>query len=204
MRRLSYLFVLVLAAMLALPATVGAAGRTPVDPSIMQPALNPAFTWTCWRMDDKTMCDGEPHDSWTALDIGVPCAGGTIYSTGTQDQTLRRWGDAEGLALHTHGTGDISETLALNPEMTGTTARLSAHFSQRFLYGVPGDASTRVEVLSGNDITVVVPGTGLVIHDVGVKAFDIEGNLLFAHGQHAALELGFDAIFAKVCDALQG
>lgn len=49
MRRLSYLFVLVLAAMLALPATVGAAGRTPADPSIMQPALNPAFTWTCWR-----------------------------------------------------------------------------------------------------------------------------------------------------------
>ena len=46
MRRLSYLFVLVLAAMLALPATAGAAGRTPVDPSIMQPALKPAFTWT--------------------------------------------------------------------------------------------------------------------------------------------------------------
>ena len=97
MRRLSYLFVLVLAAMLALPATVGAAGRTPVDPSIMQPALNPAFTWTCWRMDDKTMCDGEPHDSWTALDIGVPCAGGTIYSTGTKTRlcgggaTLRAW-----------------------------------------------------------------------------------------------------------------
>ena len=202
MRRLSYLFVLVLAAMLALPATAGAAGRTPVDPSIMQPALNPAFTWTCWRMDDKTMCDGELHDSWTALDIGVPCAGGTIYSTGTQDQTLRRWGDAEGLALHTHGTGDISETLALNPEMTGTTARLSAHFSQRFLYGVPGDASTRVEVLSGNDITVVVPGTGLVLHDVGVKACDIEGNLLFAHGQHQALD--FEAAFAKICDALQG
>ena len=201
MRRL--LLTLLATMVLLVPAAAAsAAGRTPVDPSIMQPALNPAFTWTCWRMDDKTMCDGEFHDSWTASDIGVPCAGGTIYSTGTQDQTLRRWGDAEGLALHTHGHGDIGETLALNPEMTGTTARLSAHFSQRFLYGVPGDVSTRVEVVSGNDITVVVPGTGLVMHDVGVKAFDIEGNLLFAHGQHEALD--FDAAFAKVCDALQG
>jgi hypothetical protein len=86
--------------------------------------------------------------------------------------------------------------------MRGTTARLTAHSSQRFTYGIPGDASTRVEVLSGNDITVVVPGTGLVIHDLGVKAVDIEGNLLFAHGQHQALD--FEAAFAKVCDALQG
>lgn len=185
-------------------AAAGAAGRSPVDPSIMQPALNPTFTWTCWRMDDKTMCDGERHDSWTAIDTGIPCAGGTIYSTGTDDRSLRRWGDAEGLALHSHGVADAREKpLALNPEMTGTTARAFGHFSQRFTYGVPGDASTRVEVFSGNDVTVVVPGTGLVMHDVGVKSFDIEGNVLFAHGQHEVLD-DFDAAFAKVCEALQG
>jgi hypothetical protein len=74
MRRLWYLVVLVLATMLGLSATAaaaGAAGRTPVDPSIMQPALNPTFTWVCWRMDDKTMCDGERHASWTAIDTGT-------------------------------------------------------------------------------------------------------------------------------------
>lgn len=90
-------------------AAAGAAGRSPVDPSIMQPALNPTFTWTCWRMDDKTMCDGERHDLWTAIDTGIPCAGGTIYSTGTDDRSLRRWGDAEGLALHSHGVADARE-----------------------------------------------------------------------------------------------
>jgi hypothetical protein len=184
-------------------AAAGATGRTPVDPSIMQPALNPTFTWTCWRMDDKTMCDGERHDSWTAVDTGIPCAGGTIYSTGTDDRTLRRWGDAEGLALHSHGVADARDTLALNPAMTGTTAQAVGHFSQRFSYGVPGDASTRVEVFSGSDVTVVVPGTGLVMHDVGVKSFDIEDNVLFAHGPHEVLE-DFEAAFAKVCDALQG
>lgn len=50
---------------------------------------------------------------------------------------------------------------------------------------------------------MVVPGTGLDIHDVGVKSFDIEGNVLFAHGQHEVLD-DFDAAFAKVCEALQG
>jgi hypothetical protein len=186
------------------PATVaGAAGRTPVDPSITQPALNPTFTWTCWRIDDKTMCDGQRHDSWTAVDTGIPCAGGTIYSTGTDDRFLRRWGDAQGLALHSHGVADTRETLALNPEMTGTTAQAFGHFSQRFSYGIPGDASTRVEVFSGNDITVVVHGTGLVMHDVGVKSFDIEDNVLFAHGPHEVLD-DFEAAFDKVCDALQG
>jgi hypothetical protein len=149
------------------------------------------------------MCDGERHESWTAVDTGLSCAGGTIYSTGTDDRFLRRWGDAQGLALHSHGVADTRETLALNPEMTGTTAEAFGHFSQRFSYGIPGDASTRVEVFSGNDVTVGVRGTGLVMHDVGVKSFDIEGNVLFAHGPHEVLD-DFEAAFDKVCDALQG
>ena len=180
-----------------------ASERTPVDPSIMQPALNPTFTWECWRVDDKTVCDGERHLSWTAADTGLPCAAGPIYSTGTDDRFLRRWGDAAGRALHSHAVANISETLALSPDGTGRTASAVGYFSQRFTYAVPGDQSTRVEVLSGNDVTVVVPGTGLVIHDVGVKSFDIDDNVLFAHGPHDVLE-DFGAAFVKVCDALQG
>jgi hypothetical protein len=186
---------------LAFPA--GAAARTPVDPSIMQPPLNPTFDWSCWRTDDKTVCDGERHLSWTAVDTEIPCAGETMYSTGTDDRFLRRWGDAQGLALQSHGVADIRETLALNPDMTGITARAIGHFSQRFSYAVPGDQATRVEVQSGNDVTVVIPRTGLVMHDVGVKSFDINDNVLLAHGQHDVLD-DFDAAFGKVCDALQG
>jgi hypothetical protein len=133
-----------------------ASKRTPVDPSIMQPALNPTFMWECWRVDDTTVCDGERHLSWTAADTGLPCVAGPIYSTGTDDRFLRRWGDAEGRALHSHGVANISETLALNPDGPGRTASSAGHFSQRFTYAVPGDQSTRVEVLSGSDVTVVV------------------------------------------------
>ena len=131
MRRL-LLAPLTIVILLVSAAAADAIGRTSVDPSIMQPALNPTFTWTCWRMDDRTICDGERHNSWTAVDTGIPCAGGTIYSTGTDDRFVRRWGDAEGLALHSHGVADIRETFSLNPEMTGMTAQAFGHFSQRF------------------------------------------------------------------------
>lgn len=189
---------------LLLPATAGAAtGTTPVDPSIMQPPLEDNFTWRCWRIDHQTVCDGERHDSWMAADTGLPCPGATIYSTATDDRSGRRWGDADGRALHEHFVADIKETLALDPEMTGTTAQGIGRFSLGVSFAVPGDLSTRVVVQSGSDATVVIPGTGLVIHDVGVKAFDIDENVVFAHGQHEVLD-DFDGAFAKVCDALGG
>jgi hypothetical protein len=190
-------------ALLTTPGAAGAAGRSPVDPAIMQPPLNPTFEWNCWRTDGGTVCDGERHLSWTAVDTGLPCPAGTIYSTGTDDRFLRRWGDAQGRALHSHAVADLRDTLSLSPDMTGATARGMGQFSERFTYAVPGDQATRVVAQSGNDVTVVMPGTGLVLHDVGVKSFDIEDNVLFAHGQHPVVE-DFDAAFAKVCAAMQG
>ena len=190
-------------AVLATPAAAGADGRSAVDPASMQPPLNPTFQWSCWRTNGGTLCDGERHLAWTAVDTGLPCQGGTIYSTGTDDRTLRRWGDATGRALHSHGVADIRETLSSSAEMSEPTAQSFGHFSERFSYAVPGDLATRVVIQSGNDVTVVMPGAGLVLHDVGVKAFDIDGNVLFAHGQHPVVE-DFDAAFAKVCAALHG
>ena len=90
-----------------------------------------------------------------------------------------------------------------NSQMTGTTARSIGHFSERFSYGIAGDLSTRVVVQSGSDVTVMIPGAGLVVHDVGVKAFDIDDNVLFACGAHELLD-DLDAAFAKLCDALNG
>lgn len=197
------LFMLLAAiAVLGAPDAAGASGRSPVDPAIMQPPLNPTFDWSCWRTDSGTVCDGERHLSWAAADTEIPCGEGTIYSTGTDDRFLRRWGDEQGRALRSHGVGNITETFALTPGMTGTTARAIGRFSQRFGYAVPGDLSTRFEILSGIDVTVLTAGAGLVMHDVGVKSFDIDDNALLAHGQHEVLE-DFDAAFAKVCNALQ-
>jgi hypothetical protein len=186
------------------PATTANAGaHGTVDPAIMQPPLNPTFTWTCSRSGPGFICDGVRHDSWTAEPTDLPCSAGTIYSTATDDRRLRRWSDAQGRALHSHSVAQIDETLSLDPQLNGITARADGHFSERFLYAVPGELSSRTVIQSGIDVTVTMPGNGLVMHDVGVKAFDIEDNLLWAHGQHDLFP-SFEAGFAKVCDALQG
>lgn len=176
-------------------------GRSPVDPTTITPPLNPSFTWTCQRVGDKTLCEGERHDAWDALNTGIPCGGGFIYSTGTDERTLRRWGDAEGRALHTQGHARIRETLSLSPDMSGRTASAIGQFNDRYRYPVPGDIDSRVQTISGIDVRVTVRGSGVVMKDVGVKSFDIDDNLLFAHGQHDILD-GFDEAFAKVCAAL--
>ena len=43
-------------------------------------------------------------------------------------------------------------------------------------------------------------GVGLVVHELGIKSFDIDDNLLFAHGPHPVLD-DPEGSFAKFCDA---
>lgn len=192
---------LVASSLLAVPAVADAAGRTPVDPATIRPTLNPTFSWSCWRYDSQTVCDGTRHDEWVALDTEFRCAGQPVYSTGTDDRTLRRWGDAEGRALRTHGTATIRETLSLQPDMSGTTARGIGQFSERYQYLVPGDLASRIVAISGIDATVTLPGAGVVFHDVGVKAFDIEDNVLYEHGPKDVLDDGIEAAFDQLCQA---
>jgi hypothetical protein len=46
----------------------------------------------------------------------------------------------------------------------------------------------------------ILPGYGFVLHDTGTKMFDIDDNLLIAHGQHPVV-WDFEGTFAKLCDA---
>lgn len=195
-----------LSAMVLSAVAVGgvSAGRgDSVDPAIMTPTLNPSFTWECWENGAGIICDGERTLSWTAADTGLPCEHGTIYSTGTDTRTLRRVGDADGRGLYSLQTVHISEVLSLSPTFDEIVARAAAHFTERFEYLVPGDLSTRTDTYRGADVILTVPGEGLVLHDVGIKSFDIDDNLLFAHGPHPVVE-DFEAAFAPVCDALAG
>jgi hypothetical protein len=95
---------------------------------------------------------------------------------------------------------DSRETLTLSPDGTGPALAGSAHFEEQFDYIVPGDLASRTDRYSGLDVLVTGPGVGLVIHDVGLKNFDIDDNVLLAHGPHPLLA-DFEGTFAKLCDA---
>jgi hypothetical protein len=195
------LAVLVSVLALLLPASASAGQPDSVDPAIMQPALNPSFApWDCWRTGNGIVCDGTRALSWEGAETGFVCEGRPVYSTGTDERTLRRFGDESGLGLHSTGHADIRETLSLTPDGSGPTLQGIAHFTQHFEYAIPGDLSSRTERFTGIDVTVTGAGVGLVIHDVGIKSFDIEDNVLLAHGPHPVLD-DFEGTFAKLCDA---
>jgi hypothetical protein len=190
--------------LLAISGTATAGQPDTVDPLLMQPPLNPTFApWDCWRSGSGIVCDGERHLSWQGEETPFSCDGRPIYSSGTDDRTMRRWNDAEGRGLKTIVYADLHETLSLTRDGSGRTLEGIGRFSQRFDYGVPGDITTRTDTYRGIDVRITAPGLGLIVHDVGIKSFDLEGNVLFMHGPHPVVEDFFEA-FAGVCPALLG
>lgn len=190
-----------LALVLSVPGTALAGRPAAVDPAIMQPALNPSFApWDCWRAGNGIVCDGQRTESWTNEPIPLQCDGRTVYSTGTDDRTLRRYGDADGLALRSRQHVMINEVLTMQPDGSGPAIYSSARYQEWYEYQTPGDLSTRTDTYLGFDTRATAPGVGLIFHDVGIKSFDIDDNVLLAHGPHPLLE-DFFGTFGKVCDA---
>ena len=189
------------AAMLLAPAATLAGRGDSVDPSIMQPGLNPAFApWGCFRTGAGITCEGHLEAAWTNAEWGLSCDGQPVYSTGTEDRVLVRHGDDEGLALWSRASVEIRETLSLQPDGSGPTLHAAGLWAEHFDYGTPGDASTRVERDTGMNIRISGPGVGVVLRNVGIEAFDIEDNRLIAHGN---LLEDWDAAFLRVCDAFE-
>jgi hypothetical protein len=187
--------------MLATTAGVSAGRQEAVDPSSMTPALNPSFDWECWRAGDTIVCDGERTTEYTAAEA-IPCPdGGWIYATGSAQDTLRRVGDENGLALWTLGTTGIDDVLSRSPAFDGIVGRARGVWSDYYEYAVPGDLSSRRMTRRGFDVLVTIPGQGLIVLDAGNYTVDFEGNLLTAHGPHRVLE-DVEGSFAIGCAAL--
>ena len=189
----------------ALSAPVGvAAGRGDrVDPALMQPPLNASFApFECWRTGTGITCEGHRTLTATGVETGLVCDGRPVYTNEVDVRTQRRYGDANGLALKTIQHVDIRGVLGSEPDLSGQNLTGRGVFQETFEYAVPGDLSTRTDRYTGLDVRVTCPGVGLVVHDVGIKMFDIEDNLLFAHGPHPVVE-DFEAAFAGICPALE-
>ena len=190
---------------LALGAPVGvAAGRgESVDPLLMQPPLNPTFgPWECWRTGTGITCEG--HRTLTALGVETDfvCDGRQVYTNEVDTRTQRRYGDENGLALKTVAHVDIRGILGFDPDLSGPVLTGRGIYEETYYYIVPGDLSSRTDRYTGLDVRITGPGVGLVVHDVGVKTFDIDDNVLFAHGPHPVVG-DFETAFAGVCPALE-
>jgi hypothetical protein len=200
---------LILACALAVTGVGDAsAGRShPVDPALMTPALNPSFDWECWRAADKIVCEGTATESWSGVEI-APCSdGGALYSSGFDSRRIRRVSDSEGRALTSLLFVQARDVTSRSADMSGLLARGMAQFSVSFDWAVPGDFSSRTSILHGVDISVTVPGHGMLLHQVGVISYDFDDNLLFARGVHPIVDdadAAFEQLARQACDALAG
>ena len=194
-----------LAVAMVLATSVSASAGRPdaVDPSLMSPPLNPSFDWECWRTGTGIVCDGERTTTYTAVEA-LPCPDGSwIYASGSAYDTLRRVGDADGLALSTLGTTRIDDRLSRSPDFDGIVGHARGSWSDAYDYPVPGELASRTVTRRGVDVVLTVPGQGMVVLDAGIKSWDIDDNLLFAHGPHPLID-DIEDVLAATCDALAG
>jgi hypothetical protein len=169
----------------------------------MTPPLNPSFTWECWRNAQGIVCDGERTLTYTAVEA-LPCPDGSwVYVTGTDQRTLRRIGDANGLALSAFETVRIDDRLSASASFDGIVGNGRGVWTDSYEYVVPGDLSSRIVTRRGVDVLLTIPGQGLVVLDAGIKSWDIDETILFERGPHALIDDPFGALLA-VCDALAG
>jgi len=192
----------VLALALSAPLTAAAGRGESVDPALMQPPLNASFApWACWRTGTGITCEG--HRTLTNFgETGLVCNGRMMWVDEVDERSQRRYGDENGLALRTVSHVNIRGTLGLEPDLSGINLFGGANYQEHFEYGTPGDLSTRTSRITGWDTRASAPGVGLILHDAGVKTYDIEDNLLFAHGPHPVAD-DFEAAFARLCVAFE-
>jgi hypothetical protein len=172
------------------------------DLAALQPPPNPNLDWDCWVNGKNIVCEAGFVETWDYFEIDDLCAFSFYSVNGSDSRKIRRVHDLQGRQLYSTNLRDIRETLSLNPDGSGPTLRAFGHFTVVLEFGMPGDVSTRTETFKGTDVTIVGPKVGLVLHDNGLKTYDIDDNLIVARGPHP-VALDFEAAFQNVCAAFE-
>ncbi|HET6967006.1 MAG TPA: hypothetical protein VFI44_01960 [Ornithinibacter sp.] len=197
------LFAVVAALGATLPA---AAGPRVVDPSTLQPALNPDFApWTCLEAGQGIVCRGDAAFSYEQEPIGLACPAGDVVISGAGREHMTRWHTADGLATKTVVHLDYpADVFSLAGVEDGPSLTIRGHFNRHYDYLVPGDRDTRVMTEVGAIYLANQPGQGLVLQDTGPVTY--EPGLEFesvasAHGIHDTLtDPGL--VDTLICDTL--
>src|SRR3954453_13472363 len=188
MRRLGTLSLITPALVLAIAAAAAAKSPHEVDPLSMTPPLNPNFTWTCFETGGGPVCQGTWQTSYANEPIDMECDGRPVYVTGTGDERMTRWHDAERRATKTIVSLSYpGDRFSLSPTGDGPSLVVRGHWERHYDYPIPGDLASRVLTELGAVYVANAPGQGVVFHDVGLIRFepgrDFEGIALM-HGPH--------------------
>ena len=151
---------------------------------------------TCQTTGQGTICQGSFSNSDVNADIGLSCGSFQILESATA--TI-------GFTMFYNQAGNVTQTLfhfrlvgTLSNSVTGTSVPEKDDFNQTTTFATPGDFSTVTVTITGADFRVTLPGSGLILHDVGRVVFAAGGTITFEGGPHQVLENQLQ----KLCAAL--
>jgi hypothetical protein len=151
---------------------------------------------TCQTTGQGTICQGSDTGSDVNIDIGVSCGSFHVLlnNTFTERFTIfyNQAGNVTQAVFHARVVGTLSNS------MTGTSVPVEAAFTETDTFSTPGDFSTVTITDTGQVFKVTLPGSGLILHDVGRVVFAPDGTIIFEGGPHQELHGQVD----KLCAAL--
>jgi hypothetical protein len=140
---------------------------------------------TCHTTGQGTICQGSFTRSQVNVDIGVSCGSFQVLrsATNTVRFTLfyNQAGNETQRVFHIRTVGTLSNSV------TGKSVPFEADLTITFTFATPGDSSTVTRTITGQVFKVTLPGSGLILHDVGRVVFAPDGTITFEGGPHQEL-----------------
>ena len=153
-----------------MPAVAGQPQQ--VDPSTVQPTLNPNFTWSCFTAGSGITCKGTLEDSYNEP-IGLFCDGREVWIQGSGREFMTRWHTADGLATKTLVHIDYpADVFSFTEDGSGPRVTIRGHWNRHYVYPDPGVLATRVLTEVGAIYLVNEKGRGITLHDTGRVVFE--------------------------------
>lgn len=185
------------------PATATATSPHEVDPLTLTPALNPAFTWTCFEAATGITCQGHRSELYDPDPIGFDCDGKPVFVSGHGEQRMTRWHTAAGHATKTVVNISYADRTTLAADGSGAAVRSTQHWNRHYVYPVPADLDSRILTETGRVLTVFAPDGGKIWQSTGYTEFAPGEDFETVVAQHGRDDFASGGDFVEaVCDAL--
>lgn len=151
---------------------------------------------TCNTTGNGTICQGTQTDADENANIGLSCGSFPILETATFAFRFTIFYNPAGNV--TEGIFHTSVEGTLSNPVTGTSVSEVESGTTTDTFAIPGDFSTVTSTQTGQVLKVILPGSGILVHDVGIVTFSPDGTITFEGGPHQWLHNDLQ----KLCAAL--
>jgi len=168
------------------PVTAGFAAASAISANALTDLNPPPPDWyTCYMTGSGTICHGKmTFEHFGGFDGTCP-QGFDILENGYKEETGTRYynrnGDLIKRVLHDVYPVDDPRNILYNSQ-TGKSVAYSTDATETDTFAVPGDFNSITARGTGNLYTVTLPGSGLLVHDVGMFTFAPDGSILEDRG----------------------